>query len=184
MKNSLQKAVFLDRDGVINVDNGYVHRPQQFEFIDGVFAACRRLQALGYQLIIVTNQSGIGRGYYSEHDFAALSRWMLQRFQDNQVRINAIYYCPYHPEHGKGRYRRASLYRKPQPQMLLDAAAEHQLDLTTSCLVGDKTSDLQAGIAAGVGQNFFIGDGGTLPVELQTIKHYASLSELVRMEFS
>ena len=90
------KAAFLDRDGVINVDHGYVSTTDQFEFIDGVFAACRHLQQQGYLLIVVTNQSGIGRGYYSEAQFWQLTDWMKQQFAANSVDITDVFFCPHH----------------------------------------------------------------------------------------
>ncbi len=177
------KAAFLDRDGVINRDKGYVFRKEEFEFIDGVFEACRVLESLDYKIIIATNQSGIGRGYYTEDDFQALNDWMLGVFAENQVNITAVYYCPYHPQFGLGRYRQDSPYRKPGPQMLLDAAAEYRLDLRASFIVGDKLSDYEAGRAAGVSRCYLIGDGIELPSDLAHIKVYPDLLGLVRQEF-
>ena len=155
MSKTPAKAAFLDRDGVINEDSGYVWRIDDFRFIDGVFAACRRLRQLDYRLVIVTNQSGIGRGYFSEADFRRLNDWMLDRFAEHDADIDAVYYCPYHATEGRGVYRRESPYRKPGPQMLLDAASEHHLDLSASIAVGDKPSDLIAAAAAGVGRSYF-----------------------------
>ena len=102
-KTEMQKAVFLDRDGVINLDHGYVYQPEQFEFIDGVFEACRHFQSQGYLLIIVTNQSGIGRGFYSEASFASLTRWMQQTFVQHGVDVAGVYYCPHHPTQAKSK---------------------------------------------------------------------------------
>ncbi|HEY3488075.1 MAG TPA: HAD family hydrolase [Gammaproteobacteria bacterium] len=178
------KAAFLDRDGVINrdKDKGYIFRRQDFEFIDGVFGACRRLNALGYKIIVVTNQSGIGRGYYSDEQFQALNRWMLQRFAEEGAPLTAVYYCPYHPE-GKGDYRKDSPQRKPGPQMLLDAASQHELDLKASFMVGDKLIDVQAGRAAGVKDCYFIRGKEELPPEYADIKQYDSLPALVQSEW-
>jgi D-glycero-D-manno-heptose 1,7-bisphosphate phosphatase len=177
------KAAFLDRDGVINRDRDYIYRKEDFEFIDGVFAACRRLHALGYKIIIVTNQSGIGRGYYTEEQFRVLNDWMLQRFADEGVTMTGVYYCPDHPEHGIGQYRRDSGHRKPGPQMLLDAAHEHKLDLAQSIMVGDKLTDIQAGRAARVGRCYLIGDKTLLPAAFQDVAAFSSLIELVKHEF-
>jgi D-glycero-D-manno-heptose 1,7-bisphosphate phosphatase len=180
----LNKAAFLDRDGVINrdKDKGYIFRRQEFEFIDGVFAACRGLNELGYKIIVVTNQSGIGRGYFTDEQFQTLNRWMLQRFAEEGAPLTAVYYCPYHAE-GKGEYRQDSPYRKPGPQMLLDAAVDHAIDMPASFMAGDKLIDIQAGKAAGVGQCYFISGKEELPPEYAGIKKFNSLAKLVQSEF-
>jgi D-glycero-D-manno-heptose 1,7-bisphosphate phosphatase len=144
------KALFLDRDGVINVDTGFVWRPDAFVFVDGVFAACRRARALGYLLVVVTNQSGIGRGLYTEDDFQDLTAWMCGRFAAEGTDIARVYFAPTHPEHGIGRYRTDSSDRKPGPGMILRARAELGLDLAASALVGDRETDIRAARAAGV----------------------------------
>lgn len=157
----LHKAAFLDRDGVINHDHHYVCQPAQFEFIDGVFAACRHLQSLHYQLIVVTNQSGIARGYYSEAQFLALSDWMQQRFLDQDVQLTAIYHCPHLPG-VQGPYGLDCDCRKPRPGMLLRAIDDHDIDATRSLMVGDKAADLQAAAAAGVARRVLVRSGQPL----------------------
>ncbi len=151
MTNPRRKALFLDRDGVINVDTGYVHRQSDFVFCPGVFAACRDAQALGYVLVIATNQSGIGRGYFSAADFAHLTDWMLARLRDEGVTVERVYHDPTHPTAGQGAYRRPSPDRKPAPGMIVRARDELGLDLAASVLVGDSERDVAAGRAAGVG---------------------------------
>ncbi len=150
---SNQPALFLDRDGIINVDHDYVHRRQDFEFIDGIFELCRHADGLGFRLFVVTNQAGIGRGYYTEQDFFALTDWMCGVFRENGVTIDKVYFCPFHPEHGLGKYKISSTMRKPGPGMILQAADEFCIDLPGSVLLGDRETDMQAGIAAGVGRN-------------------------------
>ena len=145
-------ALLLDRDGVINVDHGYVHLPEQFEFIPGIFDLCRSAHARGQRLVVVTNQAGIARGYYTEADFHALTAWMKSRFADEGAPLSAVYFCPTHPTAGLGAYRTDSAYRKPGPGMILQARDELGLDLAASTLLGDKLSDIQAGQAAGVGR--------------------------------
>lgn len=145
---NLQKAIFLDRDGVINIDHGYTHKIEDFTFIDGVFHACRRFQAMGYAIVVVTNQSGIARGYYSEADFERLTDWMLQRFAEEGVDVLAVYHCPHHAKEGYGEFKLDCDCRKPKPGMLIKAANEHHLDLSQSVIVGDKISDMRAGRAA------------------------------------
>jgi D-glycero-D-manno-heptose 1,7-bisphosphate phosphatase len=146
---SMHRALFLDRDGVINVDHGYVHKPEQVTWVEGIFDVARFAYGHGLKLIIVTNQAGIGRGYYSEADFTALMDWMCGVFQQNGAPLTGVYSCPYHPD-GIGEYRRTSDRRKPAPGMLLDAAADHRLSLADSFLIGDQLTDLQAGRAAGL----------------------------------
>jgi len=146
-----RSAVFLDRDGVINRECGYVHDVDDFHFIDGVFDACLAMIKAGYRLIVITNQAGIARGYYTEDDFHHLTKWMLGEFKQHGIKIDDVYYCPHHPIHGVGEYRRDCGCRKPAPGMILRAAKEHSLDLRRSVLIGDKATDIEAGRAAGVG---------------------------------
>jgi D-glycero-D-manno-heptose 1,7-bisphosphate phosphatase len=152
----MKPALFLDRDGVINVDREYVHRVEDFEFLPGIFELCRAFQDAGFLLVVITNQAGIGRGYYSEADFARLTRWMCRRFENEDIRIARVYHCPYHPEFGVGEYRRDSLDRKPAPGMILRARDDLGIDLARSVLLGDKETDIIAGRAAGVGTNILL----------------------------
>jgi len=150
---SLRRALFLDRDGVINIDRAYVHRQEDFEFVDGIFELCRLGRSRQYLIFVITNQAGIARGYYSEDDFQRLTRWMCERFAVEAAPIDKVYFCPYHPEHGIGAYKLDSPFRKPRPGMILQAAQEFGIDLARSVLVGDMATDIQAGIAAGIGCN-------------------------------
>jgi D-glycero-D-manno-heptose 1,7-bisphosphate phosphatase len=145
------KALILDRDGVVNIDKDYVYRIEDFEFVDGIFDLCRQAADQGYLIIIITNQSGIGRGYYAEADFHSLTDWMKAQFADAGVNIAQVYFCPYHPVHGIGRYKADSYDRKPNPGMILKAAQDFDLDLSNCILVGDKESDMKAARTAGVG---------------------------------
>ncbi|WP_337875660.1 HAD family hydrolase [Elioraea sp.] len=145
-------ALFLDRDGIINLDTGHVHRVEDFTFREGIFDLCAAAQAQGLALVIVTNQGGIGRGLYSESDFHRLTAWMLARFADRGIRFTGVEFCPDHPEHGIGRYRRTTPRRKPGPGMILDACAAHGLDPARSTILGDRATDMQAGAAAGLGR--------------------------------
>lgn len=144
-------ALFLDRDGVINIDHGYIHTPEKFEFIDGIFDLVAFANSSGYLVVVVTNQSGIGRGYYSELDFYVLTDWMKAKFVYHMGTIDAVYFCPYHPEYGIGKYRCESNFRKPAPGMLLQAQCDLGINLKQSILIGDKLTDMAAGSAAGVG---------------------------------
>jgi len=153
------KAVFLDRDGVINIDTGYVSHSDDFEFIDGVIEACQKIKEKGYQLVVITNQSGIARGYFSEDEFMTLTEWMDWSMADKGVELDGIYYCPHHPDKGIGEYKQACDCRKPQPGMINSAAEFLKLDLSQSYLVGDKVSDIQAGKNAGIGTNILVRTG-------------------------
>jgi D-glycero-D-manno-heptose 1,7-bisphosphate phosphatase len=143
-------ALFLDRDGVVNREIGYLSRPDHVEFTPGIFDLCRHAQELGYALIIITNQSGIARQLYSESDFHSLMNWMTEEFFLRNVKVDGYYFCPHHPEYGVGPYRKECEDRKPQPGMILKASADHKIDLKRSVLVGDRCSDIQAGAAAGI----------------------------------
>ncbi len=146
----MKAAVFLDRDGVINVDHAYVHQSADFQFIDGIFEFCRTAAELGYRIFVVTNQAGIGRGYYTEAQFHTLTTWMCNQFREQGVEIDKVYFCPSHPVHGIGQYKVDSPFRKPGPGMLQQAAEEYGIDLARSVLIGDKESDIEAGLAAGL----------------------------------
>ena len=148
-----KSALFLDRDGIINIDHGYVHKQSEVEFIDGIFSLCKVAKAKGYKIFIITNQAGIGRGYFSEVDFFILMDWMREKFNQLGAKIDDIYFCPFHPTGGIGRYKVDSECRKPRPGMILQASKEYDIDLSNSVLVGDSLTDIQAGIAAGVGCN-------------------------------
>jgi D-glycero-D-manno-heptose 1,7-bisphosphate phosphatase len=168
-------ALFLDRDGVINVDKGHVGRVEDFEFLPGIFALCCIAQHAGLVPIVITNQAGIGRGYYSEHDFQTLTEWMLAEFRARGVGIGRVYHCPYHPDAGLTEYRRESFDRKPNPGMILRARDDFGLDLSRSVLVGDKDSDIAAGRAAGVGFNIKLvpeleGDNASDRLEFATLQ--------------
>ena len=147
----MKKALFLDRDGVINEDYGYVHDIKSFKFMPDIFDLCRAAVTQGYLIIIVTNQAGIARGLYSEKDFLDLTLRVESIFSDNDVQISKTYYCPHHPEHGLGVYKKICKCRKPASGMFDLATQEFGIDMRNSIMVGDKLSDLQAANASGVG---------------------------------
>ena len=146
----MRKALFLDRDGVINEDGNYIFQQEEFRFIDGIFELCRAAQEKEYLLIVTTNQSGIARGYYTEDDFWKLTFWMCGEFEKQGVRIDKVFYCPFHPEKGIGKYKIDSCDRKPNPGMILKAQKEFDIDLEHSIIIGDKDSDMAAGRSAGL----------------------------------
>jgi D-glycero-D-manno-heptose 1,7-bisphosphate phosphatase len=149
-------ALFLDRDGVINEDRGYVHKPEDTVFLPGIFELVRVANQRGYKVIVVTNQAGIGRGYYTEAAFQNYTEWQLGVFAQQAAHIAAVYHCPHHPEFGLGSYGVKCQCRKPEPGMLLQAAIDHGIDLPNSILIGDKEGDVQAGKKSGVATSIIV----------------------------
>lgn len=150
------RALFLDRDGVVNEEVGYLHRSEDVRWVEGIVPLCLAAQSLGYKLVIVTNQAGIARGFYSEDQFQSLMTWMRTELAQHGIKLDAVYHCPYHPEHGIGEYKREHEDRKPGPGMLLRAARDLHIELAQSVLVGDRCSDLAAAHAAGLRQAFLM----------------------------
>ncbi len=144
------RGLFLDRDGVVNEDRGYVHRREDFVFMPRIFEFLRAAQDDGWRLIVVTNQSGVGRGMYSASDYAEIDAWMRERFRREGITIDATLACFVHPTEGMGEYRRGSFWRKPNPGMILEAALRLNLDLSRSAMIGDGERDIQAAEAAGI----------------------------------
>jgi D-glycero-D-manno-heptose 1,7-bisphosphate phosphatase len=151
-----ERALFLDRDGVVNEEVGYLHRAEEVRFVEGIFSLCRTAATLGYRLIVVTNQAGIARGYYSEADFEVLMEFIRGRLRAEGVELDAVYYCPFHPEHGVGKYKREHEDRKPGTGMLRRGAREFGVELSKSVLVGDRCSDIAAANAAGLQKTFLV----------------------------
>jgi D,D-heptose 1,7-bisphosphate phosphatase len=153
---ALRKAAFLDRDGVINLDRAYVSRWEDFEFVPGAVEAMRALKQAGFALVVVTNQSGIARGYYTEDQYQELTLAIKQALAEAGAAIDAVYHCPHHPAGTVAGLTMDCDCRKPAPGMIFRAARELNLSLTDSILVGDKASDIQAAGAAGVGKAYII----------------------------
>lgn len=153
-----RKAIFLDRDGVINVDRGYVFRRRDFEYIPGSVRALKAFKAAGYWLIVVTNQSGIGRGLYTIKEYEDLTAWMRGDLEKQGVMLDAVYFCPHFPTALVAKHRVDCCCRKPKPGMILQAANRCSINLVASIMVGDKKSDIDAGRLAGVGRCYLISD--------------------------
>jgi len=171
------KGLFLDRDGVINIDYGYVHQISDFKFKEGIFSLARKAVLKGYSLFVVTNQAGIGRGYYTENDFFKLSDWMCEKFLEHDAPIAKIYFSPTHPEKGIGEYKILDYRRKPFPGMILEAERDFDVDLRHSILIGDKDTDILAGITAGVGCNLLLSNSGKVRKKNDTVKIISSLHQ-------
>lgn len=158
-------AAFIDRDGVINRDTGYVSSWSDFEFLPGVIDALIQLQACGFLLVVVTNQSGIGRGYFSQRAFDDLTATMVDYLDARGVHISGVFHCPHHPTAGQGDYRRECDCRKPGPGLLLQAARQLDIELRESIMVGDKMSDMEAGKGAGVARCYHVTHQTQTPVQ-------------------
>jgi D-glycero-D-manno-heptose 1,7-bisphosphate phosphatase len=150
------KALFLDRDGVINEEASHLWRREDVRFVPGIFSLCRTAQSLGYKLVVVTNQAGIGRGMYTEEDFHSLMDWMRSEFAREGITLDAVYFSPYHPEQGIGHYRRDHEDRKPGTGMLRRAVTDLGISLADSILIGDRCTDIAAANAAGLRQALLI----------------------------
>ena len=148
----MKKALFLDRDGIINIDHGYVSKIEDFEFIEGIFDLVKHFSDKGYFIFIVTNQSGIGRGYYEKKDFLLLSEWMVKKFSEHGIDIVQVYHCPHSPEE-------KCQCRKPKTGMIDKARDAYAIDLATSWMIGDKQSDIDLALNAGIGHSVAISPG-------------------------
>ncbi len=161
-------AIFLDRDGTLNVDHGYVHEIDDFQFIDGVIDACLKLKEMGFLLVLVTNQSGIARGKFTEEQFMTLTEWMDWSLADRGVDLDGIYFCPHHPEGSVKEFTQVCDCRKPLPGMLLTAREELNIDMASSYMIGDKLEDMQAAAAAGVGTKILVRTGKPVTPESES----------------
>jgi len=146
----MNKAVFLDRDGVINKDFGYVYRIEDFFIYDEVYPALKKLRDAGFKLIVITNQSGIGRGYYTEEDFLNITKHMKEKLKEKGIVLDKVYYCPHHPEGVIPEFTKKCNCRKPETGMIEEAVKEFNIDLSNSFLIGDKETDIQAGKKMGL----------------------------------
>ncbi|WP_244968407.1 D-glycero-beta-D-manno-heptose 1,7-bisphosphate 7-phosphatase [Rosenbergiella australiborealis] len=165
----MKPAIFLDRDGTINLDHGYVHTSDDFQFIDGVIDAMIELKKMGYLLVLITNQSGIARGLFTEEQFMHLTEWMDWSLADRGVDLDGIYFCPHHPQAAVETYRQDCECRKPKSGMFLDAKAEFDIDMSASYMIGDKKEDMLAALAAGVGHKILVRTGKEVTQESESV---------------
>ena len=146
------KTIFLDRDGVINKEINYLHKINDFEFIGGVYEACRNLINLDYKIIIITNQSGISRGYYTQNDFKLITKWMVEQFENNKIKILDVLHCPHSPDSNCN-------CRKPKPGMLNEANNKYNINMGESWMIGDSESDIRAANLAGIKKTILVRSG-------------------------
>ena len=175
------KALFLDRDGVINHNYGYVHTIENFDFIDGIFELVQSANIRNYNVCVVTNQAGIGRGLYTENQFNFLTNWMCSYFENQGCKIDKVYFSPYHPIHGLGKYKKNDYSRKPNPGMMIDAINDFNLDPEACILIGDKETDVLAGLEAKIGTNLIIGDyEKSLELDNKNVFYISRLHEAIQ----
>ena len=159
-----QKAIFLDRDGVINKELNYLFKIEDFEFIHGVFETCKYIISLDYQIIIITNQSGISRGYFAEKDYRILTNWMKSQFKKNGIRILDVIHCPHLPEEN-------CQCRKPKPGMLLEAKNKYNINMQDSWMIGDSERDINAANLAGIKNTILVRSGHKIDGKNSNAKH-------------
>tara|TARA_Y100001968_G_scaffold163546_1_gene149612 strand:+ start:8985 stop:9509 length:525 start_codon:yes stop_codon:yes gene_type:complete len=172
----MRKALFLDRDGIINIDIGYAYKAEDIIFVNGIFKVVRKANLMNYLVIVVTNQSGIGRHKYTIKQFKDLSNWMRNEFKIREAIIDNIYFSPYHPIHGVGKYKKDSFCRKPKPGMLLRAKREYNIDIEGSIMIGDKISDMEAAKNAGIKKLFLYNNN----LDYDKAKKIKNLYEIIR----
>jgi len=153
----MKKALFLDRDGVVNVEKDYLYKIEDFEFINGIFELCRYYENMGYLIFVVTNQSGIARKYYTQKDFITLSNWMSKEFLKHGIEISKVYHCPHHPD-----ISGECSCRKPKSGMLLEAKNEFEIDMKNSIIIGDKERDIEAGLNAGLCETYLFDESSNI----------------------
>ena len=158
------KTIFLDRDGVINKEVGYLHKVEDCIFIDGVFEACRFFQKLNYQIIIVSNQSGIARGYFTLFDYNKLTKWMLYQFYKQNISILDTFFCPHSP-------KSKCSCRKPEPGMIVNAISKYNIDVEKSWMIGDKETDIEAANLSGINNTILLRSGHIINESDSKAKH-------------
>ncbi|MDT0594433.1 D-glycero-alpha-D-manno-heptose-1,7-bisphosphate 7-phosphatase [Glaciecola petra] len=175
-----KSALFLDRDGVINVNHGYVFKKENFSWIDGIFDLVKQANKANMLVFVVTNQSGIGRGYYSETEFTLLNTWMVSEFKRSGGHIDKVYWCPHHPEHAVGDYRKVCECRKPKTGMIEQALNEFAINLSSSVMVGDKASDMYTAINAELGRAYWLGAHESDMHELADQEHQKTIIQPIQ----
>ncbi|MFT5662376.1 MAG: D-glycero-D-manno-heptose 1,7-bisphosphate phosphatase [Sulfurimonas sp.] len=168
----MQKVLFLDRDGVINVEKDYLYKVEDFEFIDGILDLCKYYESYGYIIAVVTNQSGIAREFYTEEDFLILTKWMINEFSNNGVTISKVYHCPHHPS-----ISGICECRKPHPGMLLRLEEEFDVDYANSIIIGDKERDIEAGLNAGIYETYLFSEDNSIS-ESKATKIVSNLNDI------
>lgn len=176
----MRKVIFLDRDGTINIEKSYLHRWEDFEFEKNAIAGLKELKNLGYEFIVVTNQSGIGRGYYTEEDLINLNSEMTKKLKEYGIDILECFYCPHHLEKGVGKYKVDCDCRKPNPGMLLKGIEKYDVDIENSFMVGDKKGDLEAGKRAGL-KSILVLTGYGKKIEKEIKGHYIVAEDLLEV---
>jgi len=174
----MKKALFLDRDGIINIDHGYVYKKDNFEFVEGIFELCSAAIEKEYDIFVITNQAGIARGLYTIADFEKLTVWMKDTFNKKGIEIKKVYFCPHHPLKGNNEFKQICQCRKPEPGMIRQAHREFNVDLANSILIGDKASDILAAQTAGIGTKILVESKYTTDVDVTAYRVNEVISAL------
>ena len=161
----LNKTIFLDRDGVVNKEVNYLHQIKDFEFIPGIFEACNYFQDIGFKIIIITNQSGIARGYFKENDYHKITDWMLKQLEKKNIEILDVFHCPHGP-------KSSCECRKPKPGMFIEARTKHNINMRESWMIGDSQRDIIAASAAGIKNTVLVRSGHEIDEEDSNAKFY------------
>lgn len=177
-----RKGLFLDRDGVINEDTGYIGQIDRFVFKPGLFDFLRKAQDCGYLLVIVTNQSGVARGYYTLQEHEAVTRWMLKRLAEQEIPITEALSCVEHPDAMDPAFKRESFWRKPKPGMIWEAALKHDIDLARSVMIGDQDRDMEAAQAAGVGMCLLFGKDRTDRPDVTCVADFEQAAKVLGLD--
>lgn len=172
VSSSMKRAIFLDRDGVINIDKKYLFKIEDFEFVDGIFDMCRYFISQGYIIIVITNQSGINRGFYTTKQFKTLNRWMIDYFKKEHITISDTYFCPHRPDE-------LCECRKPKPTMINKASKKFDIDKKNSIMIGDKMTDIQSAIDANIGTTVLFDETNQHKKSKATF-HINNLRELIQ----
>ena len=172
----MHSALFLDRDGVINIDYGHVYKKEKFDFIENIFELVAYAKDIGHLVIVVTNQAGIAKGLYTEKDFCSLMSWVSNQFELNNGKIDKTYFCPYHVNGIIKEYIKDSIYRKPQPGMILEACKEFNIDPNRSIIVGDKKSDIEAGISSNIAKSIYFGSD-SCEIAYKSVKNLSDIKK-------
>lgn len=162
------KVAFLDRDGVINNEVNYLHKIEDFEYTYRCVDALKKIQSLGYKIIVVTNQAGIAKGYYSEQDYQKLTSWYVKDLAKKGVEILDVIHCPHHPEGIVDGLGISCICRKPEPGMILSMVDKYNVNLSASVMIGDKVSDIEAADTAGIPVRILVKSGHSMPPRLQS----------------
>ena len=178
----MKNCLFLDRDGIVNIDHGFVCTQERLEFVPGIFELCRYFQQKQFLIIIITNQSGISRGYFRDSDFHAFMQLLIKRFKSADIKITDYYYCPHHPVFSSLESEKSCMCRKPNSLMFQKAISDYNIDVKSSINVGDNLRDIEAGLRVGITNNFILSKYGVAQEYDSYVRHISDLIEIKSLQ--